>query len=452
MSKSTNQFEIHSEASEVAGMDLPEPFANIEQVTSDGKVIGWSWYPTEPQRRMRVEILVDGEVVGDIDATEPRADLLNHGIGDGCYGFHFVIPRSKFAHQEKSTVTCRDAATAIVIGEPRLIRNKQHQTTNARILQLEQQVELLQSELENAAERQKQNAERQAAQQLFRNVGGYFLQLADGKIEADFGRQALQGVFSDLIGRYTPLELRQPIAPRISIVIYAHADVDAVYRSIQRIHNNRLDDHASVLLLDSDGFGMGGLLPSLVRNLHYRCLLPNESLTGVLLSIESEYLFLVSPDIALPESALLRLLSCLDDAPSAGAIAPAIRTNDGSIVHNAFQFADDASGSVERTSQRMLIPAQVNVDIAEPLQVDALIGEPIFVRRSTFELVEGFDLSYDTKAATLIAFCDSLKKRDLSVLIHAHAIAIGTQQNASVASVNRPSAADTRRLRLSIGG
>jgi hypothetical protein len=452
MSKSTDQFYIQSEVPAVAGIDLPEPFANIEQVTSDGKVIGWSWYPTEPQRRMRVEILVDDDVIGAIDATEPRADLLNHGIGDGCYGFHFLIPRSRFGHQEKSTVICRDAATGFVIGEPRLIRNKQHQTTNARILQLEQQVELLQSELENAAERQKQNSERQIAQQLFKNVGGYFLQLADGKVEADFGRQALKGVFSDLIGRYAPLELRSPIAPRVAIVIYADADVDAVYRSIQRVHSNRLDEHASVLLLDKDGFGMGGLLPSLVRNLLYRCLLPNESLTDMLLSIESEYLFLVSPDIAVSESALLRLLSCLDDTPSAGAIAPAIQTRDGLIIHNAFQFADDAYDSVERTSQRMLVPMQINEDTAGPLQVDAVIGEPLFVRRSTFELVEGFDLSYDTKAATLIAFCDSLKKLNLSVLIHAHAIAIGTQHNGSVASVNRPSSADIRRLRLSIGG
>lgn len=48
---------------------------------------GWACRLGYPEERLVLEVQVDGKLVGEGRADQPRTDLLQHGIGDGYYGF-----------------------------------------------------------------------------------------------------------------------------------------------------------------------------------------------------------------------------------------------------------------------------------------------------------------------------------------------------------------------------
>lgn len=57
------------------------------------KVHGWAFDPATPEMRLRAELLLDGEPIGETTAELFRPDLQTAGIGDGQYGFAFNTDR-----------------------------------------------------------------------------------------------------------------------------------------------------------------------------------------------------------------------------------------------------------------------------------------------------------------------------------------------------------------------
>ncbi len=54
--------------------------------------VGWCWRKDSPEQNPVMEILVDGVVAGECCANKFREDLSKAGIGNGNYGFTFVLP------------------------------------------------------------------------------------------------------------------------------------------------------------------------------------------------------------------------------------------------------------------------------------------------------------------------------------------------------------------------
>jgi hypothetical protein len=62
------------------------------QGVSNGRVIGWTWDPQAPERRVEVAIEIGGEVIAQTRADLPRDDLVREQIGDGAHGFAIDLP------------------------------------------------------------------------------------------------------------------------------------------------------------------------------------------------------------------------------------------------------------------------------------------------------------------------------------------------------------------------
>lgn len=73
---------------------------------SDGKVQGWAWDPAQPDKRLRVIVLLDGEIAGCAHADLPRDDLAGRRIGNGTarHGFVCEVPRAKLRDAELMTL------------------------------------------------------------------------------------------------------------------------------------------------------------------------------------------------------------------------------------------------------------------------------------------------------------------------------------------------------------
>ena len=57
----------------------------------DGQLIGWAWDPRDPNRRIPIDVLIDGELRAQIKADALRLDLADAGIGDGRYAFFLQL-------------------------------------------------------------------------------------------------------------------------------------------------------------------------------------------------------------------------------------------------------------------------------------------------------------------------------------------------------------------------
>ena len=80
----------------------------------DGRAYGWAFAPAHPQKRLAIEILVNGEVVAHGSAEQVREDLQNAGIGDGHCLFDLQLSHELFDDQVHS-LTAREAETGTIL-------------------------------------------------------------------------------------------------------------------------------------------------------------------------------------------------------------------------------------------------------------------------------------------------------------------------------------------------
>lgn len=80
----------------------------------DESAYGWAYQPTAPGKRLVVEVVCDGNVVGRGEAALLRDDLVEAGIGDGYH--HFELPVScELYDGQPHPLTVRDAASGITL-------------------------------------------------------------------------------------------------------------------------------------------------------------------------------------------------------------------------------------------------------------------------------------------------------------------------------------------------
>lgn len=78
------------------------------------RVIGWAFDPTNPAKRVTVEIVVGERVVATVVADAARGDLRRLKIGDGNHGFGVTLPKDVFDGETK-TIVGRDADSGALL-------------------------------------------------------------------------------------------------------------------------------------------------------------------------------------------------------------------------------------------------------------------------------------------------------------------------------------------------
>jgi GT2 family glycosyltransferase/glycosyltransferase involved in cell wall biosynthesis len=76
----------------------PAEFEGVLEGADWDAIRGWAWSPVDPERRVVLDILVDGTPVLDVTANQFRQDLLIAKIGDGGHSFRVCLPQALFSN------------------------------------------------------------------------------------------------------------------------------------------------------------------------------------------------------------------------------------------------------------------------------------------------------------------------------------------------------------------
>lgn len=99
----------------------------------DDRAFGWAYSPTIPKKKVTVEILEGGEVIGHGVADEFRQDLQAANIGDGFHMFSVQLSHELFDGQTHSLVA-RDADTGLILtGSPLLFCAEKKETAYQQV-------------------------------------------------------------------------------------------------------------------------------------------------------------------------------------------------------------------------------------------------------------------------------------------------------------------------------
>jgi hypothetical protein len=95
---------------------------------------GWACDTSNLGASVVVELLVDGQTIERAAADRFRHDLAEYGLGSGCYGFKFIVPRP-FADGHPHRFSARIANTTLTLGkETEVIVRPQQLTPGLRRL------------------------------------------------------------------------------------------------------------------------------------------------------------------------------------------------------------------------------------------------------------------------------------------------------------------------------
>jgi hypothetical protein len=77
-------------------------------------VEGWIFSSRDPARKIRLQVFMDGNLLGECVADRLRADLRDAGMGDGHCAFSFTIP-SQSVIMDFSTIRLRVANSVLYL-------------------------------------------------------------------------------------------------------------------------------------------------------------------------------------------------------------------------------------------------------------------------------------------------------------------------------------------------
>ncbi len=109
------------------------------------------------------------------------------------------------------------------------------------------------------------------------------------------------------------------------------------------------------------------------------------------------YFCLLNSDARLSPEALRTLVAYLDAHPEAGMAAPQLLHEDGRRQHSFDNFPSLATVFLNKSLLRLLMPARFpskKQEIAEPREVESVIGACMMVRRALVERIGGLDEAY----------------------------------------------------------
>ncbi len=358
----------------VARAARPALSGNLDRVTRDGWVSGWCWDPHSPGRKVSLDVLVDGAVVGATEASTWRADLQQAGIGDGRHGFAFALPYDVLAQKGTLRITVQESGGGgRTLGDPVTLRIGRLAESEQRVAALEQQVRLLRGKLD-AMERQaadQPEAEERAARALFGTVAAFFRELADGAPEdaRSFGPgRGVRATLDALAARLPALDLRAPARPpAVLVIVPATEPAEAVHRCLAAMRAADLDAAGELLLLDpGDADAQTALLPGLVRGLRYERCAPAGLVAACNQAIERSaagLVAIVDPMVAVTADWLGAMQATFAAEPGAVLVGSQVLRADGLLQHGGFAIGRGALlrdpaqfAEADRSEHRVLRP------------------------------------------------------------------------------------------------
>jgi hypothetical protein len=84
-------------------------------------VHGWAWDKNDPDAAVQVDVYDGNTLLGTVEASKFRQDLLDSGVGTGKHGFEFSLPAS-LRDNKPHTIRCRLHGTNTdLLGTPQVI-------------------------------------------------------------------------------------------------------------------------------------------------------------------------------------------------------------------------------------------------------------------------------------------------------------------------------------------
>jgi len=375
----------------------------LENVSDDGWVKGWAWYPGEPGRRVEIEILADGVVVGATLAATQRSDLLSAGIGDGNCSFSFGLPPEVLRRPRGALVSIREKATGLTIAEPRLFQRREIQDALAKLADLEDDARLLESSVALAGGRVA--ADQQATAELFRTVGDFFLQLAHvtaaGKPPGSL--RTLGAAIEHVTGRFAPIEFDGSLDPALSICVEATGTLDDIYGTLRSIAAFRCAIGVEVVLFHTGAVDEAALLPLVARNLRY--VHAEEGMTAITQrnrvaeSARGRIIVFLSGQADPCGEWLDKIASVFASDPTLNLLGAKIIRSDGVLDNAGIALEDRRSSAIGLGADPSL------AEFSQPRRIDAVDGDAFAVRRDVWLRNRGLDESLKSMDVAVIDFC-----------------------------------------------
>ncbi len=389
---------------------------NLDEITADGWLSGWCWYPADPARRAGLRIYVDDVEVGTAVAAEDRPDLKGAGIGDGRHGFSFALPAVVLLQRGEVWITARDQQTGALFGKPIIKRLGQTAPVDERIAQLERQVRMLRAEVEGYARRALGRDEDRAARELFRTVGAFFQELAEGPVADGFPGAGLRGRLDDFTARFPPLALAEPERVAATVVVVAASAVEIVYGCLRALAAGGADRLAEFVVID-DGSQGGEMawLPSVVRNLRYRRLAPGTSVAAACnetaAAARGEVVVFLAADLLATGDWLDVVMDTFAAEPEAAMIGCRVLRRDGMV---------DDSGIALDGSLIPTRPGRAEAAEAPAFRfmrpVDGLANNAVAIRRASVPRAALFDEGYVTASGAMLDLSLAARQAGRTVL------------------------------------
>jgi hypothetical protein len=386
------------------------PDGRLDLISDEGWVLGWAWYPEAPERRVIIEVLADGTVIGSAIANLHREDVLAAGFGDGCYGFSVALPYQVLARKRPSVISVRDQVSGETFPKQVVFSQPALQEVGESLQLLDRDVRLLEAEL---AHRQKhQIAESKATAALFDTVAEFFSQLAETALAGASPRnlRTLHQAVHETITTYQPLDFVPAAPPALSFCFMAEGELGGMYESLAALASGFSNAQAELLILDVSNGADAPLLPLLAANARYiRHSLDSKPADGFnrLASVaHGEILyFLTAPaKFSWPKPEVLAMAFA---EAQLGVLAPRLVSVDDVVDH---------AGAMFKAGELFVRDARGADDLTQATLVDTAGPWAFIIRRSCWEALGGFDERFETSSGVVADFCLRARQAGWQVL------------------------------------
>ncbi len=370
----------------------------LDHITPEGVVEGWCWDAESPAEQLRVNINVDGKIVGAAIAGLFRDDLKSAGIGDGAHHFRFILPFDLLDAKRALEVRMQEADTGDYVGNVYYLQQPQAANLDDRIIELEAEVRLLSSRLSEIARAQGGGP---AATDLFQVIGGFFMELA-GNPDAISGAAAgerLSDAISDVSNRYESIALPLSATPSATIIVDGCAPLAAVHPCLKALGATLSAIGADVHLLDRGEHADLALTPVSVRNLNYVRIgdgLLSER-NRIAQRVQTDYLVFVSGWTLPMPGWLNELVSALQNNPQFAVAGALVLRSDGVVQHAGLQRIE-AGGWADLGAGRLT----GDPDCSAMAAVSGFGDLAVAVRRADFQAVGGFNPAIPRPEAAML--------------------------------------------------
>ncbi|WP_297369221.1 glycosyltransferase family 2 protein [Acidocella sp.] len=375
------------------------PVGQLDLISDEGWVVGWAWYPEAPERRVDVEVLADGDIIGTMTAALHREDVAAAGFGDGAYGFSVALPHHVLSSPRPATITLRDRLSGVAFSKPVVFSQPALREAGAQLDLLNQDVQLLSASL--ARLQAKEAADNHATAALFRTVADFFSQLADVALAGASPRtlRTLRDSVAETTCMYPPLEFFPAEAPDISVCFLAQADMDAMYTALAGLHPGFAAAKAELLILDPADNADAPLLPLLAGNARYMrrsaTVTPGGWLNDLAQSAHGSILCFITAPVG-PVGAWLPTLASALSASGGDILTPCLLSPDGIVEHAGALFTDNILVARDARSSE---------DLTAAAEVEAAAPQCFAISRETWQALGGFAPEFETLAGAVAAFC-----------------------------------------------